>query len=156
MPSKASLKKSWNLKKYASKRRLNITGRNEVVAKVMFLLVSVILLTGEVSGRETPPAGRPPSGRETPPLWQGDPPLAGRHPWQGPPSRETPYQGDPRPPPAGRPPWQGDPPHPQAGRPPWQGDPPDKETPPAGRPRPSIRSMSGRYASCWNAFSFLE
>ena len=95
-----------------------ITGRNEVVAKVMFLLMSVILSMGGS------PAGRTP--------------LAGRTPWQG-----GPWQGDPlaRRPPARRTPWQGDPPGkeaplagrpPLARRPPWQG-----ETPPAGRtPRP--------------------
>ena len=51
------------------------TGRNEVVAKVMFIHVSVILLTGgRVSGeppqtKETPPGrGTPPPGpRRTPP-----------------------------------------------------------------------------------------
>ena len=46
-----------------------ITGRNEVVAKVMFLHVCVILFTGGSPGRENPPrAGRtPPPGRENPP-----------------------------------------------------------------------------------------
>ena len=63
------------------------TGRNEVVAKVMFLFVSVILSTGGVSSRENPPS------RETP---SRESPLTGR-----PPGRETPQQGDP---PAGRPP----------------------------------------------------
>ena len=93
-----------------------ITGRNEVVAKVMFLHVSVILSTGGGSpaGR-TPLAGRPP--------WAGRPPSpAGRTPPQqrDPPGRDPPRQGDP---PAGRPPWQGDPP--------CQGEPPGRETPPA-------------------------
>ena len=112
--------------------KLIITGRNEVVAKVMFLLVSVILSTGGVSRRETPWQGPP--GKETP--------LAGR-----PPSKETPLPGGP--------PGQGDPPArrtPLARRtpPPRQGDPPSgRETPP-----PGIRSMSGRYASYWNAFLF--
>ena len=66
-----------------------VTGRNEVVVKVMFLHVSVILSTGGVSrqrehtpqtrqgdppGRETPPGpGRPP-GRETPPQTRQTPP----------------------------------------------------------------------------------
>ena len=46
-----------------------ITGRNEVVAKVMFLHVCVILFTGGVSRQGEPPlAGRPPR--------QGDPPRA--------------------------------------------------------------------------------
>ena len=162
------------------------TGRNEVVAKVMFLLVSV----RGVSGRENPPAGRPP-GRETPlarrPPARRPPPPAGN-----PPARRTPCSG--RTPPVKRPPQQGDPPagrppsrkNPQQGdplarRPPQQvgrenppqgdppvgrtpllvGRPPSKETPLQGDPRqgeppsretPIIRSMSGRYASYWNAF----
>ena len=70
-------------------------------------------------------------------LRQGDLPLAGRPPRQGdPPGRENP-------PPAGR-------------------IPSGKETPPPGRPPPAgrpplpiIRSMSGRYASYWNAFLFF-
>ena len=48
----------------------------------MFLLVSVILLTRGISGRENPP-------------WQVDPP-ARRPPWQGePPGRETPLERSP-------------------------------------------------------------
>ena len=75
------------------------TGRNEVVAKVIFLHLFVILFTGGVSSRENPPCqGEPPPGRETPP------------------AKETPRQGEPFP--------------------------------------PAIRSMSGRYASYWNAFLF--
>ena len=117
-----------------------ITGRNEVVAKVMFLHVSVILFTGGL--RRTPP------------------PAPGRHP---PRPGRPPLQGDP---PAGRTPQPGRPPTRQ-GEPPWQGEPPrNRQTPPAGRtptrqgePTPreedcSIRSMSGRYASYWNAFLF--
>ena len=78
-----------------------ITGRNEVVAKVMFLHVSVILLTGWVSGEPPPRPGRhtPPWTRQTPP-WQGEPPWtrhtppAGRTPRHGdPPGRETPPPG---------------------------------------------------------------
>ena len=42
-----------------------ITGRNEVVAKVMFLLVSVILLTGGCL-RQTPPEQTPPGTKYTP------------------------------------------------------------------------------------------
>ena len=72
------------------------TGRNEVVAKIMFLLVSVILFTGGVSSRENPPSKEAPPGRETSlgrenhppgrerrPPRQGDSPLARRPPWQG-------------------------------------------------------------------------
>ena len=47
-----------------------ITGRNEVVAKVMFLLVSVILSTG--GGSVSVHAGNPP--RQGDPPCQGDPP----------------------------------------------------------------------------------
>ena len=101
-----------------------ITGRNEVVAKVIFLHVSVILSTG--------------GG-----LRQGEPPLAGRPPWAGrPPSpagRTPPAERPPR----QRPPRQGDP---LAGRPPLP-----RRTPRQGDP-PGIRSMSGRYASYWNPF----
>ena len=43
--------------------------------------------------------------------------------------------------------------------PPWEGNPPEGRTPPPPMketPTPGIRSMSGRYASYWNAFlSFL-
>ena len=110
-------------------------------AKVMFLQASVILSTGGrgVSGRENPPS------RETPPAERA-PPLARRTPR----ARRTPLPGKENPPPG-----QGEPPSrarrtPPAGRPPGQGDTP-----------PSIRSMSGRYASYWNAFlsyvfSYLE
>ena len=77
-----------------------ITGRNEVVAKVMFLQVSVILSTGGVSG-ESPPdqADTPPGPRRTPPD-QGEPPRPRRTP-PGPrrtppgPRRTPPDQGDP-------------------------------------------------------------
>ena len=84
---------------------------------------------GGVSGRENPP------GRETP--------LAGRTP---------PWQGE-RPPP-----WQGEPP--LAGRPPAriplsrENPPLAGRTPPGRETPPGIRSMSGRYASYWNAFLF--
>ena len=114
-----------------------ITGRNEVVAKVMFLHVCVILFTGGGPGRENPPgqgetprAGRPPSG-------QGDPPGRDNPPRQGDPPRQ------------GHPPRQGDPPG-RENPPPGQGDPPGQ-----GEPLPGIRSMSGRYASYWNAFLFV-
>ena len=67
--------------------------------KVMFLHVSVILSTGEGSGRRTPP------GKQTPPGWQTHPmagrdtppgqtlPLAGRHP----PGRHKPPSGRQKP-----------------------------------------------------------
>ena len=78
-----------------NKLTLVITGRNEVAAKVMFLLVSVILFT---------------EGLPQCMLGYHQPPLPGK---------EAPL-------------------------------PPRKEAPP-----PGIRSMSGRYASYWNAFLCL-
>ena len=65
-----------------------ITGRNKVVAKVMFLHVSVILLTGGEGGLRAGPPGR----ENTP-----DPPGPGRPPWEGEPprTRQTPRQGEP-------------------------------------------------------------
>ena len=78
------------------------TGRNEVVAKVMFLHVCVILFTGGVSGEPPPRDQADPPGRERtpgtkekpPPQDQGEPPRdqADPTPWQGeppPPGRET-------------------------------------------------------------------
>ena len=83
-------------------------------------------------------------------LRQGEPPQQGDPPWQG-----EPPPGKENPPSMETPPGKENPP-PGQGEPPQQGDPPGKETPP-----PSIRSMSGRYASYWNAFlsyvfSYLE
>ena len=74
------------------------TGRNEVLAKVMILHVSVILLTGGVPDppgqtppRQTsPPPGRHPPGRHPP----------GRHPLQA----DTPPPGRHHPPPGRHPP----------------------------------------------------
>ena len=106
-----------------------ITGRNEVVAKVMFLQVCVCPRGG----------GCLPQcmlGCHTPPQDQGDPPRPGRPPWdQGdttPRTRQTPRdQADPL--------WdQADPPGTRQ-TPPWEAD-------------SSIWSTSGRYASYWNAF----
>ena len=70
------------------------TGRNEVVAKVIFLHLFVILFTGGVSSRENPPAGRtPPPGLDTPqtrPLWDQTP-QEQTPPWdQTPPRADTP------------------------------------------------------------------
>ena len=123
---------------------LIFTGRNEVVAKVMFLHVCVILFTGGGGLRADPPWTR-----QTPlPPGPGRPP----HP---PRTRQTPLPSPPKD--------QAEPPPPpQPGRhPPDQADPPQtRQTPPdqADTPPPrreedcSIRSMSGRYASYWNAF----
>ena len=118
-----------------------ITGRNEVVAKVMFLHVSVILLTGGVSGQAPPGPGRHPPGPGRHPPGPGrHPPGPGRHPQ----TRQTPplHQADP----------------PGPGRHPPR---PGRHPPRPGRHPPreedcSIRSMSGRYASYWNAFLYCR
>ena len=108
-----------------------ITGRNEVVAKVIFLHLSVILLTEGGGG-----------------VCQGEPPLAGRTPPQ---TRETPPRTRETPLDKADPPDQADPP-PGPGRPP---SPWTRQAPPAPREADSsIRSTSGRYASYWNAFLF--
>ena len=80
-----------------------ITGRNEVVAKVIFLHLFVILFTGGVSTRENP-------------LDQGEPPPS-RHP----PRPDRPSRADTTPPGPGRPPG--------ADTPPDQADPPGADTP---------------------------
>ena len=114
----------------------------------MFLHVCVILFTGGVSGQTSPEPGRPPQ--------QGEPPRPGRPPWDQ--ADTPPDQADP--PGLGRPP-------PGPGKPP---PPPTRQTPPRDQADPlqtrqtpppprreedcSIRSMSGRYASYWNAFLF--
>ena len=102
-----------------------ITGRNEAVAKVIFLHLFVILFTGGVSSREN----RPPAER-TPCPHQGDPPGKESPPARrNPPGKETPRQGEPL---------------------------PGKENPTGRENPPPIRSMSGRYASYWNAFLLLN
>ena len=113
-----------------------ITGRNEVVAKVIFLHLSVILFTGGVCQGEPPLPGKTPPCQGEPPR-QGEPPTCqGEPPWD-----QTP------------PPWDQTPPGP---------DPPQDQSPPGPDPPPpppeedcSIRSTSGQYASYWNAFVFL-
>ena len=78
-----------------------ITSRNEVVAKVMFLHVSVILSTGRVLRAGPPDQGEPlPRTRQTHPPDQADtlsgrenPPGPGRPPWDQadpPRTRQTP------------------------------------------------------------------
>ena len=116
-----------------------ITGRNEVLAKVMFLQVSVILSTGGGGLARKPP----PAGWRTPPVWMENAPRL-----EGEPPRL-----DGEPPPAG---WR----TPPAG---WRTPPAGRRTPPAGWRKPpprggeadsGIRSTIGRYASYWNAFLF--
>ena len=119
-----------------------ITSHNEVGAKVMFLLVSVILSTGgsaSVHAGIQPPCPGDPSCQGDPPA--KDTPCPGDPPCQGDPSaKETPLPRRPpakeTPPPAKEtpPPCQGDP-SPLPRRPPYQGDPsPFKETPLPRRP----------------------
>ena len=75
------------------------------------------------------------SSRENPPQ-QGDPPSGRETPGrETPPGKETPPSGKETP---------------------RQGDPPGKETPLWQGDPPGIRSMSGRYASYWNAFLFIQ
>ena len=120
---------------------LFITGRNEVLAKAIFLHLSVILFTGGVSGKENPPGhGEPPRHGEPP--WHGDPPGIENPPQHG----EPPQHGDP--PGHGEPPGMETPldqaPSPQHGDPPDQTppsmeNPPCMEIPPTRPPPPGSR-----------------
>ena len=108
----------------------SFTGRNEVVAKVMFLQVSVILSTGGGSP-ENPPGTKenpPPGPRRTPPRDQGEPPRTKESPpWD---------QGEPPPGPRRTPPGTKENPPPDQGEPPLgpRRTPPDQaEPPPPGR-----------------------
>ena len=122
----------------------------------MFLQASVILSTGGVClsacwDARPPPTRQTPPGPGRPPRDQADTcPGPGRPPPQDQADTTPPDQADPSPPGPGRFP-------PGPGRPP----PGTRQTPPPGPGRPpsreadaSIRSMSGRYASYWNAFLF--
>ena len=90
---------------------LIFTGRNEVVAKVIFLHLSVILFTGGL-----------------PQCMLGCHPLPRRPPGGRPPRRRHPCQGDPLP---RRPPAKETPPPLPKRRPPAKETPPQKEVPPA-------------------------
>ena len=122
------------------------TGRNEVVAKVMFLQVSVI---HSVHRGVCLSACWDTTLRD-----QADPPRPGRHPpWDqaSPQTRQTPLG-------PGRPPRTRQTPLPPGpGTAPWdQADPPRPGRPPPPREADSsIRSTSGRYASYWNAYLFI-
>ena len=140
-----------------------ITGRNEVVAKVMFLQLCVILFTGGVclsacwdtphQGDPFPPKKEAPPAKETP--HEGEPPCQGGCQEGGPPS-----QGDPpkKEAPKKETPQEGGTPKedPLKKETPQEGSTPPKEAPPQeGDPQEAdsgIRSMSGQYASYWNAF----
>ena len=141
------------------------TGRNEVVAKVMFLLVSVILLTGgsaSVHAGIPPPQSRHPPGADTPRsrhLPESRLPPEQTPQEQTPPTADTPHS---RHPPADTPLSR----HPQSRhsqsrhsptpRAPPRADTPLEQTPPPPGADSGIQSMSGRYASYWNAFSFTN
>ena len=86
-----------------------VTGRNEVVAKVMFLQVCVILFTGTVCLRQTPLGGDPPG--QTPPGADIPPQVRHTSPGQTP-RQQTPPRSDPHPPRSDPHPPRSDPPPP--------------------------------------------
>ena len=89
------------------------TGRNEVVAKVIFLHLFVILFTG--GGRPPPGIRHHPRARQTPPRSDTTPRARQTPPW----ARQTPPPPDQADPPPGsdtHPPDQADPPPPQGSR----------------------------------------
>ena len=139
-----------------------ITGRNEVVAKVMFLHVSVILSRGGGSPAERPPpAGRPPPRDQADPtLRLGEPPpVAGRPPPPGP-GRPPPGLGEPPQDQADPPGWETTPP--QADPPPgWETTPPGtRQTPPGKQtseygPRAAGTHPTGMH-SCFYVVVFVK
>ena len=111
-----------------------ITGRNEVLAKVIFLHLCVIhsVHRGGVPDQAPPP-----------------PPMDQTHPWTRHPPDQTPPGTDI--PPGTDTPTGADP------TPPGTRHPPPDQTPPGTRSHPGeadtrIRSTIGQYASYWNAF----
>ena len=109
-----------------------ITGRNEVVAKVIFLHLSVIHSVHRGEGSASVHAGMPPPPRADPPSRHTTTPLP-----------DTPREQTP---PGSRPPREQTPPILEQTPPPGA-DPPEADS--------SIRSTSGRFASYWNAFLFI-
>ena len=100
-------------------------------------------------GRESPPGQGEPPREQTPSPRGADPHSP--HPPEPPLGRDNPPTADPPPQEQTPLPWEQTP---RAGRTPPRADTPLEQTPP---PPPqeadcSIRSMSGRYASYWNAF----
>ena len=124
-------------------------GRNEVVAKVIFLHLFVILFTG---GGVLPQCmlGYPPGTRQTP-SDQTPPPPPDQTPPPTPRSDTLPQdQADP---PDQTPPWDQADPLDQTPPPTTRQTPlPGSDTPPPREADCSRRSTSGRYASYWNAF----
>ena len=106
------------------------TGRNEVLAKLIFLHLSVIHSVHS----------RTPSRDQTP---QDQTPPWTRPPWGHTPLDQTPYPRD-QTPPRTRPPL--------GTRHPPGTIPTQDQTPPPGTADSGIRSTIGRYASYWNAF----
>ena len=121
------------------------TGRNEVLAKVIFLHLSVIHSVHR-GGRGSPSPGGfslPPNppGIENPPGWRTTPPDEEPPHWRTtPPGWRTPLDGEP-------PPREENPPR-------WKTTPPRMENHPPPEADSGIRSMIGRYASYWNAFLY--
>ena len=118
MKKSTNLWEMFNIFQHFSREGTIFTGRNEVLAKVIFLHLSVILFTGGGLARR-PPSGwmenppSPPAGWGTPPGWMENPPrLDGEPPrLEGEPPR---LDGEP-PPPGWKetPPWlEGEPPPP--------------------------------------------
>ena len=116
-----------------------ITGQNEVLAKVIFLHLSVILFTGGVWQGDLPPQldGEPsPPQLEEPPRLEGEPlqldgePTPPQLEGEPPGWMENPLRLDGEPTPPG-----------------WKENPPREAD-------PGIRSTIGRYASYWNAFLY--
>ena len=155
--------------------------RQQNCAKVMFLQASVILLMGGCLSQcmlgyphppgadhllgadnpqeQTPPRNRQPPEQTTPrsrhPLG-ADTPREQRPPEQTPPGADTPRSRPPgNRPPWSRPPWEQTAPrsrHPSKSRHPPRADPPGANPP--QKADSCIRSMSGQYASYWDAFLF--
>ena len=114
-----------------------VTGRNEVVAKVMFLLVCVILFTGGSASvhAEIIPTPHPRSMHPTPYPREACTPWEAHTPRSTPPLRSTHPSGSM---------------HPIGSMHPLPGEARDPSPPPEADS--GIQSMSGRYASYWNAF----
>ena len=120
-----------------------VTDRNEVVAKVIFLHLSVILFTGGVSASvhagipHLPPRADTPLGADTP--WSRHPPRS-RHPLeQTPPPRRDPPRADT--------PWEQTPPRadtPQEQTPPWSRQNPQSRHPPRSRHPPGANTPPPR------------
>ena len=132
------------------------TGRNEVVAKVMFLLVSVILLTWGCLPQcmlgyhtDTLPGADTPHPQEQTPHQSRQPTGADTPPQQTPPRTDTPrtdpYRSRHHPP-------EQTPTTPLEQTPSRNRHPPRSTHPPPPEADCGIRSMSDRYASYWNAF----